>query len=85
MLIISTREFRDKQGIYLGLAKEGEDIIVKSREKGSFKLVPITEDDALMSKEAFFEKIDKALQEAKEGKGKTVNSKKELLAYLESL
>ena len=68
MIVISTREFREKQGEYLGMVKNGEDIILKSRAKGSFKIVPITEDDTLMSKEAFFAKIDKGLKEAKEGK-----------------
>ncbi|MDL2255027.1 prevent-host-death protein [Parabacteroides sp. OttesenSCG-928-K15] len=85
MIVISTREFREKQGIYLGLAKDGEDIILKSREKGSFKIVPVTENDTLMSKEEFLIKIDNALQGIKEGKGITIHSKDELLSYLDSL
>ena len=85
MIVISTREFREKQGEYLGMVKNGEDIILKSRAKGSFKIVPITEDDTLMSKEAFFAKIDKGLKEAKEGKGKVLASKEELMAYFDSL
>jgi len=68
MEVISTRKFREKQGAYLARAKKGEDIILKSRENGSFKIVPIMDDDALMSKEAFFTKIDHSLQQAKEGK-----------------
>lgn len=67
------------------MAKNGEDIIVKSRENGSFKIVPVTEDDTLMSKTAFFAQIDSALQEAKEGKGKSIKTKDELFAYMESL
>ncbi|MDH6342853.1 antitoxin YefM [Parabacteroides sp. PFB2-12] len=85
MLVISTREFREKQGVYLKLAKDGEDIILKSREKGSFRIVPVTEDDTLMSKEAFFAKIESAIQGIKEGKGKAIHSKDELLSYLDSL
>ena len=68
MLVISTREFRERQGQYLGRAGMGETIVLKSRKEGSFKLVPITDDDTLMSKKDFFEKIDRSLQEAKEGK-----------------
>lgn len=71
--------------MYLGMAKKGEDIVLKSRENGSFKLVPVTEDDTLMSKEEFLAKIDRATQSIKEGKGKTVYSKKELLDYLDNL
>jgi len=68
MLVISTREFRERQGQYLGRAGMGETIVLKSRKEGSFKLVPITDDDTLMSKKDFFAKIDRSLQEAKEGK-----------------
>ena len=68
MLVISSREFRANQGKYLGLAADGEDIVLKSRSKGSFKLVPITSDDSFMSKEDFYAKIDRSIQQAKEGK-----------------
>ena len=44
-----------------------------------------SDDDALMSKEAFFAKIDRSLQEAKEGKVTTVRNKEELHAFLNSL
>jgi len=85
MLVISTREFREKQGMYLGRIKKGEDIVLKSRENGSFKIVPVTEDDILMSKGEFFAKIDRAKKEAKEGKGTKIRSKEELLAYFDKL
>ncbi|MDR0332885.1 MAG: hypothetical protein LBI15_05420 [Dysgonamonadaceae bacterium] len=53
MLVISTREFREKQGIYLGMAKNGEDIILKSRENGSFKLIPVSENDMIVEKDYY--------------------------------
>lgn len=68
MLVISTREFRAKQGEYLGMAANGEDIVLKSRGIGSFKIVPVTEDDTLMSKEEFEAVIERGLQNIKEGK-----------------
>lgn len=37
MLVISTREFREKQGQYLGMVR-GEDIILKSRKRGVLEL-----------------------------------------------
>ena len=70
MLVISTRKFREKQGLYFGMAKNGEDIVVKSRENGSFKLVPITEDDTLVSREQLDEIIERGLKNIKEGKTK---------------
>jgi len=51
MLVISTRKFREKQGKYLGMVARGEDIILKSRENGSFKLVPVSDDDMIISKD----------------------------------
>jgi hypothetical protein len=53
MLVISTREFREKQGVYLGMAKNGEDIILKSRENGSFKLTPVSESDMIVEKDYY--------------------------------
>ncbi len=32
------------------MVKEGEDIILKSRDSGSFKLVPVTDSDMLIDK-----------------------------------
>ena len=66
MLVISTRQFRERQGEYLGMAVNGEDVVLKSRKKGSFKIVPVSDDDTLMSKEAFFAKIERAEQQIKE-------------------
>ena len=45
----------------------------------------VPDDDALMSKEAFFAKIDRAAQSIKEGKCTTVRNREELLAFLDSL
>jgi len=70
MLVISSREFRANQGKYLGLAAEGTDILLKSRKKGNFKIVPVTEDSTLMSQEEYFAIIDRGLQNIKDGKGK---------------
>lgn len=85
MIVISTREFREKQGQFLKMVKDGEDVIVKSRDNGSFKLVPITEDDTLMSKEDFFKKLDRSLQQAKEGKTIKIESSNELKNLIDSL
>ena len=68
MLVISTSQFREKQNQYLIMVANGEDVVLKSRKEGSFKIVPVTNDDTVMNKEAFFAKIDRSLQEVKEGK-----------------
>ena len=38
MMIISTREFRANQTHFLNLARKGEDVILKSRNSGSFRI-----------------------------------------------
>ncbi|MDR0294576.1 MAG: prevent-host-death protein [Prevotellaceae bacterium] len=68
MLVISLREFRGKQNFYVNKIKHGEDIILKTRDNFIMKLVPITEDDTIMTKEEFYAKIEHSLRQAKEGK-----------------
>jgi len=73
MLVISTREFRERQGKYLGMVANGENVVLKSRKEGNFKLVPLQRDDTLMSKEEFYAKLDRSIQQIKEGKLHTLN------------
>ncbi len=44
-----------------------------------------SDDDTLMSEEEFYAKIDRAKQQAREGKGTLIKTKEELRAYLHSL
>lgn len=43
MIVISTRDFRANQTKFLNMARNGEDIILKSRNLGSFRLTPVKE------------------------------------------
>lgn len=84
MEVVSTREFRSNQKKYFGLANKGEDIILKSRDWGSFRLVPISQNDIVTNKPDLTERICQALQEVKlmrEGKIKEL-SMEELLNEL---
>lgn len=67
------------------MVSDGENVVIKSRNHGSFKLVPITEDDTLVSKEEFFEKLKLAENEIAEGKGRSFGNADEALAYFQSL
>ena len=84
MTVVSIRDFRANQSKYLGLAAGGESVILTSRS-GSFKIVPITEDDSLISKKEFFARIDEARKSIAEGKGTSVSGKEELDSLLASL
>lgn len=68
MLVISSREFRAKTGYYLQMVANGIDVILKSRDSGSFRLTPVKESDMVMSEKEFYEKLDRSIQEAKDGK-----------------
>jgi antitoxin (DNA-binding transcriptional repressor) of toxin-antitoxin stability system len=70
MLVVSSSEFRANQGKYLGLVAEGKDVLLRSREKGSFKIIPVKDDDTRMSKEEYFAMLDRGLQNFREGKGR---------------
>lgn len=59
MEIISTREFRANQTAVLTKVKNGDSIILKSRV-GSFKILPVTEEDTLT------ERICKGLRQVKQ-------------------
>jgi len=70
MLVISTREFRDRQKTYLDKADEGVEILIQRKKNKSYKIVPVTEDDTLLSKEEYFARLERGFQSIKEGKGK---------------
>ena len=81
MLVISTREFRDRQKSYLDKVDTGTEILIQRSKNKSYKIVPLTEDDTLMSKKEYFAKFERSLQSLKEGKGRkmTIEQVNELL------
>lgn len=66
MLVISTRDFRANQTKFLDMVNKGEDIVLKSREKGSFKLVPVKEEDAIINKRDITAELKGALQQVRD-------------------
>lgn len=68
MLIISSREFRANTGRYLDMVAKGMDVVLKSRNLGSFRLVQVKESDVLMSEKEFYEKINRSIMQSEEGK-----------------
>jgi hypothetical protein len=60
-------------------------LALKSKASRGYSATMVPHDDTLMGKEEFFAKIDRALQDIKDGKGTAVCSKEELKAYLDSL
>lgn len=85
MIIISSRDFRSNQGKYLGMAANGNSVVLKTRSFGSFKIVPVSDDDTLMSQEEFMKRVDEGRRQIEEGKYTAVQSRKELDDFLDKL
>jgi hypothetical protein len=82
MLVVSTREFRDNQRSYLDKIDSGIEIRIQRGKRKLYKVVPVSDDDTLMSREAFFAKIDHSLNQAKEGKVYSMLPNESLSAFL---
>lgn len=85
MIIISSRDFRSNQGKYLGMAASGNSVVLKTRSFGSFKIVPVSDDDTLMCQEEFIKRVDEGRRQIEEGKYTAVKSRKELDDFLDKL
>ena len=66
---VSSREFRAKQKDYLYMADQGAQIILKRKRKQSYILTPVDDEDLQLSPE-LQERIEKGLQDIKEGRTK---------------
>jgi len=84
MLVVSSREFREKQAEYMDMADGGEQIIVQRGKNKAYSITPITSDDIYFSKE-MIEKIDKSLLQAKNGEVTKVTGKDALVEFLKDL
>ncbi|MCH4147986.1 MAG: hypothetical protein LKG25_06180 [Prevotella sp.] len=81
---VTSRDFRSRQKDLFDLADKGEKIIIRRGKKKAYTLTPV-EDEDLFFTPKMLKKIDKSLQEAKDGKIKTFSSKEEVNKYLENL
>lgn len=82
MIVISSREFRDHQKKYFDLIDDNEQVIVQRGKNKSYKLVPIMQDESLMTEDDFYAKIDRALKQAEEGKVLEIKSAQEFKSLL---
>ena len=57
MLVVSSREFRANQRKYFDLARTN-DVVITSRSHGSYRLVPVMEDDTLIDRATLDAKKD---------------------------
>lgn len=67
MITVSSRQFRSNQKIYLDQVAQGAELLI-TRKNEAFKITKVTEDDTLMSKEAFFTQVEKAISDVRQVK-----------------
>lgn len=77
MLVISSREFRQNQLIYLDKVDDGEQIIVQRGKDKSYKLVPIREKDMFINVE-MIDRIKESATQAKDGKFIEISSSEQI-------
>ena len=65
MIVVTGRDFRANQAKYVDYALNGEDVVVKARY-GSWRVVPVTNDDIVINKRDLAQELRGALLEAKD-------------------
>ena len=84
---ITGREFRANQKTYLDLSDKGTQIVIRRGRNKSYVLTPIINDDDYKRyfTPELLARIEKSLQQAKEGKVISISTKEELKNFLDSL
>ena len=67
MVVVSSREFRANQSKYFDLALVN-DVVITSRTHGSYRLVPIKENDMLLNEETLTAKIRQGIADYESGR-----------------
>lgn len=80
-MIVTGREFRTRQGKYVGAAFSGQDVVVRSR-KGCFRIIPVQAAEEPASNEIDLElQLASALKDVKD----SLKGKKQLLSWEDML
>jgi hypothetical protein len=67
MLVISSREFREKQKMYLDLVDRNEQVIVQRGKNKAYTLTPISDTDRFFADPEVKIRIMHSLEQAKKG------------------
>jgi antitoxin YefM len=75
MLVISTREFRQNQKMYLDLVDNNEQVIVQRGKNKAYELTPITETVRYFSEPEIKMRIAQSIAQAEQGELTTLPKK----------
>ncbi len=84
MVVVSSREFRANQRKYFDLARTN-DVVITSRTHGSYRLVPVMEDDTLIDRATLDAKIRRGIAEYEAGKTTRMNESESMYDFLERM
>ena len=84
-MVISIKEFEENPQTYFDKIDEGVKILIERGKDKVYKLTASQKDDTLLTKEEFNAMIDRGLKDYEEGRYKTINTREELHAFLDSL
>lgn len=81
MVVVSSREFRANQRKYFDLAHTN-DVVITSRSHGSYRLVPVMDDDTLINRATLDAKIRQGIADYEAGKVYRMNEGESTKAFL---
>ena len=84
VLEVTSRQFRDRQKTFFDLADTGRQIIIRRGKKQAYALAPINDDDLYFTPE-MEAKIERALQQYKEGKHTVISTEEGINHFFDSL
>jgi len=84
MIVISSREFREKQAEYMDRADNGEQVIVQRGKNKAYSITPVTDEDLYFTPR-MMARIKESIQQVNAGKGVAINTQAELKSFLDSL
>ena len=84
MVIVSSREFRANQKKYFDLAQNSL-VVIKSRNHGSYKLIPVEDSDFIVNEAELLAKINRGINEYEQGKSIAMADGETSEAYLARL
>jgi hypothetical protein len=84
ILEVTSRQFRDNQKSFFDLADAGRQIVIRRGRKQAYILTPVEDDDFVLTPE-LLEKLERARQQAREGKSTVCKTHEDSVKFLESL
>lgn len=84
MLVVSSREFREKQAEYMDKLDNGEQIIIQRGKNKAYAITQVTDEDVYFSPQ-MIQKIKNSLLQADEGKTVSVGNAQQLEEFFKNL